>query len=65
MEREYPAQAIIVRQMCDEPKCDGEMLRHGQSALMTDPTQFPHKYNQCGVERNYLEVYPSTRFRQI
>ena len=64
MEREFDAEAVIVRYYCDEPGCDGEIVRHGSITKLSDPLQWPHKCSECGVEQEFIDVYPKTVFRQ-
>lgn len=64
MEREFDVEAVIVRYYCDEPGCDGEMVRHGDSFLPTGLIQCPHRCSECGAQQNFTEIYPKTVFRQ-
>ena len=52
------AKTYIVKQMCD--LCEvGEMLpTEDKIAWLTDPIQFPHQCNVCGITKAYTTRYP-------
>ena len=64
MEREFDAEAVIVRFDCDEHGCDGELVRHGSITKLSDPPQIPHRCSKCGAIQDLADVYPKTVFRQ-
>jgi len=65
MEREFKAEVIIIRQICERDNCGGEMVRGESIAFLTDPPQYPHVCGKCGYTTNFPVSYPTTRFRQI
>lgn len=65
MEREFKAEAIIVRQFCEVEGCNGEMVRNGSVAFLTSPQQYPHACTLCGERKNFYDIYPMTKFRQV
>jgi len=59
MERETKCEVVTVELECDE--CGGTLVFTG-TALLSNPPQFPHKCDTCGVVRNVRDrPYPHTR----
>lgn len=52
---------VIVKMMCDTPKCKGEMKPTG-SVLTSMPPQYPHQCTVCKTNRTYMTAYPEIRY---
>ena len=52
-----------VDKACDNAACGGRMIPTGR-ALLSKPTQYPHKCNKCGHEENYREQYPFMTYEE-
>jgi hypothetical protein len=52
---------VLVKMMCDTPKCAGEMKPTG-SVLTSMPPQYPHQCTICKSNRTYHVCYPEIRY---
>ncbi len=52
---------VIVKMMCDTPKCKGEMKPTG-SVLTSMPPQYPHQCTTCKTNRTFNVCYPEIRY---
>ena len=64
MEKVSELKTVRVRQMCEQPGCDGEMLPTGL-AYSTYPELIEHKCNKCGCVAEYNVSYPTIRYIEI
>jgi len=72
---ETPMVCVLVTKPCERlvplkdctnivTRCSGEMKRHGNFVLNSNPPQYPHRCTVCGQEANYFVSYPSIEFVQ-
>lgn len=52
---------VLVKMMCDTPKCKGEMKPDG-SVLTSYPPQYSHQCTVCKTNRIFLTAYPEIRY---
>lgn len=64
MEKVTELKAVRVRQMCEQPGCDGEMLPE-HYVIDSYPPIYPHRCNKCGCYAEYNVSYPTVRYIEI
>ena len=62
-ERTYEARMVGVDYTCDD--CNTGVMEQTGVMLMSDPPQWPHKCNNCGVTKNLWQKYPTVRWERI
>ena len=64
-ETKRPVQPVRVDYKCDMPGCTGRMRPTG-ATLMSNPPQYPHDCNTCGVRMTFRGVtYPYIAYEEV
>lgn len=63
-ESKRKVETFIIRAMCSEPGCDGEMLPNG-CVLTSYPAKYSHDCNKCGKRECFYEKYPKFEYKEI
>lgn len=62
-------ETFLIRAMCDQPGCDGEMTRNNPGGISTVLTTYPPRYahycNKCGHVETFTEIYPKTVYEEV
>ena len=56
-ERKIKVDTYLIKCMCDEDGCDGEVLPTG-IVLTSQPPIYPHKCNKCDKDYSFGTRYP-------
>lgn len=60
-EKEAELKVFRVKMFCD---CGGEMEPKG-FVLFSDPIEYRHECNKCGLYQTFKEQYPTIKYRAV
>jgi hypothetical protein len=65
LEKENEVKTFLVKYLCDEEGCEGNVAYTDGNMLLSNPVKFKHICDKCGTNHLFDHKYPYTSYKYL